>query len=220
MSLRYCHTLISKSPQFLPRAAQVQAFLTAMVRRGVMGGEPSLTMRTPSTRVREGRNPFTGELEVHPMMDHTKLGGVDRVAEAVGTRADYQVEASGAGRPRNPPLPLDFEGPYLVGVICRSSSRLCSTSDPHEESGGACGVPFFGTPCEGGIKRGLFCNPHTLEIIEVAGAGCARFWVEIELGKSLFPPFDGGDLDFLDPAIVAEAERLFGVPFAQGCNWG
>jgi hypothetical protein len=59
-----------------------------------------------------------------------------------------------------------------------------------------------------------------MEVIEVAGAGCARFWVEFELGKSLFPPFDRGDLEFLDPGIVAGAERLFGVGFAQGCHWG
>jgi hypothetical protein len=220
MSLRYCHTLIPRSPEFVPTAGQVQAFLAAMIQWGVLGGEPSLVMRTPSARVRRGLNPFTRQLEEYPMTDHTDLPDVNRVADVIKGRADYEVQASGMGRPEHPPLPLAFGGPYHVGIVCHVSSRLRSTSDPHDEVGEWPGVPFFGDPCEAVIERGIFCNPHTMEVIEVAGGGCARFWVEFELGKWLFPAFERGDLELLDPAIVAGAERLFGIGFAQGCNWG
>ena len=31
---------------------------------------------------------------------------------------------------------------------------------------------------------------------------------------------ENGNLDLLDPVIVATAECSFGVPFVQGCTWG
>jgi hypothetical protein len=220
MSLRYSHTLICTSPEFTPTAAQVQTFLTGMVERGVMGGEPALKMRTPSDRIREVRNPFTGATEVWRIMDHTNLASVSGVAGAVATLKEFWIEISGSGRPRNPPLPVDLKDDYYVGVTCVISPEVRSTSDLHEESESALELPFHGRPCQGRPKRGYFSNPYTMEIIEVRGAGCARFWIEFQLGNNLFPKFDTGNLNLLDVAIVKQAANIFKKNFAQGCVWG
>jgi hypothetical protein len=220
MSMRYSHTLIPKSSEFIPSATQIQSFLSIIVVRGVMGGKPTFVLRTPSIRTREGRNPFTGKMEIYRMKDHTELQSADHIADAIAILKDYDIGASGMGTPKNPPIPLDFDGPYHVCVNCVVSSELLSTSDLHEESRFKREVPSYREPCDGAAKCGFFSNPHTLDIIEVPDAGCARFWVEFQLGKSLFPPFTRGNLQFLDPDIVAQAESLFRVPFAQGCDWG
>jgi hypothetical protein len=163
MSLRYTHTLIPTSLEFTPTPAQVQTYLEAMLTTGVIGGEPMLTLRTPSGRTREARNPFTGDI---------------------------------------------------------LSSVLRSMSDLHEESGGPPGVPDFGDKCADSPQRGFFTNPHTMQLIKVPKAGCARFWVEFDLGNSVFPPMDDERLDILDPEVVREAENIFGRRFVQGCQWG
>jgi hypothetical protein len=191
-----------------------------MVARGVIGGDPAIILRTPSTRTREGRNPFTGKIESLPMKDRIGIPHISGVAQAIAALKDCEVEVSGMGTPKNPPIPIQFNGPYHFAVTCRMSSDFRSTSDLHEESGGAPEVPLYGRLCKDVPRRGLVSNPHTLDLIEVPNAGCARFWVEFELGKSLFPRFDRGDLEFLDPAIVTEAENVFDIRFAQGCNWG
>ena len=218
--MRYCHTLIPTKTDFTPSADQVRDFLSSMVARGAIGGEPSFVLRTPSSRFREGRNPFTGKTVAFRMTDRKRFHDIAAVIKAIATLKDYEAEVSGTGRPKTPPIPLDFDDPYYIGITCRVSSVLRSTSDMHEESGTDPDLSFYGTPCDRVLKTGVFNNPHTLEVIEVAGAGCARFWVEFEFGKSLFPSFDQADLQFLNPVIVAEAERQFGVRFVQGCNWG
>jgi hypothetical protein len=220
MSLRYAHTLVPTSSKFIPKADQVQAFLAAMIARGVIGGKPALVLRTPSERTREARNPFTGEIAICRPKDHKDLSTAGDVVGAIAKLQEYDVETSGIGRPSNPPLPLEFDDEYHVAVACRLSPRLCCTCDLHEESEGAERVPFFGQPSDRLIEIGLFRNPRTLDIIEVPGAGCAHFWIEFQLGNWLIPTMDHGNLELLDPFVVREAERLFQVRFAQGCCWG
>src|SRR5580765_4127126 len=113
MSLNYSHTLIPKPKQFLPSPAQVQGFLTTMVRIGVMGGEPATILRTPSKRTREIQNPFTGKAEVHYISDVRDVR-LAEVAASIKPFGDFRVEVSGMGRPAIPPLPLDFSDPYHV----------------------------------------------------------------------------------------------------------
>jgi len=220
MSLRYTHTLIPTSPTFTPIPAQVQSFLTTMLARDVIAGQPTLTLRTPSAKTRQARNPFTGEVRHYPMTDHQSIPTVSQVATAIAALRDYHIGIAGTGRPANPPLPLDFDQPYHLGITCVVSSILRSTSDPHEESEVPSGIPFHGDPCTNTPKVGYFTNPHTLELIKVRSAGCARFWIEFELGNNLFPRFDDGTLNFIDPLILHEAEKTFGTRFVQACNWG
>jgi hypothetical protein len=220
MSFRYMQMLIPTSPEFVPTPAQVQAFLAAVVKRGVIPEPSEIVASTPSTKTRKVRNRVTGEIVELPLKDQHLLPNVDAVAAAVAEVTDYYASASGMGRPANPPMPLDVEEPYYMGVWCRVSPVLRSTSDLHDESDAPFEVPFHGTPCESVLDTGYFSNPHTLEIIKVPHAGCAKFWIEFRLGKSLFPAFTEDGVDFLDPEIVAAAKRVFGVAFVQGFQWG
>jgi len=214
MSLRYAHTLIPSSTQATPTPVQVQSFLSAMIERGAIPGDVSITLRTPSTRTRQGINPFTRQLETWPMKDHSHLQSVTQAASAISSHQDYEIVASGVGRPNHPPIPLDFFEPYYLGITCIVSSTLRTTSDHHN-----C-VPYYGEPCTSPTSIGYFTNPHTAELIEVPRAGCAQFWIEFELGKSLFPPLPDQNLNILDPSIIQQAESIFALQFVQGCHWG
>ena len=79
---------------------------------------------------------------------------------------------------------------------------------------------LYGDPCDDLYQTGLFSHPRTLEVIGVAGAGCARFWIEFELGNWLLPALACEDLNVLDRGIVDLAERTYELQFAQGCRWG
>ena len=81
----------------------------------------------------------------------------------------------------------------------------------------------FDEPFAGTDRTGYFTDPYDLETIEVPEAGCARFWIEFELGNSVFPPeeaFRRSRLDLLDPAVLAMATDAFGITLVQGCSWG
>lgn len=133
--------------------------------------------------------------------------------------SDYELEASSQGIPRLPPLPIEFGDPYFIGVTRTVSSVLRSTSHYAPEGEPVLDVPDFGEPCEDTSPIGVFTNPNDYSTIKVANAGAARFWVQIELGKFLFPALPDGSFDILAPEIVGCAEQSFGVSFVQGCYW-
>jgi hypothetical protein len=217
MGEQYSQTLISRSNDFVPSAAKVAEFLATIVELGVVPANPSILLLAPTGRTREFKNPFSGETTVHEIKKSKKLDTLDQFEEAAAALHDYDVVVSAMGTPTLPPIPIDFTEPYYVGVTCFVSSRLRSTSDDHDESPD---VVSYGEPCNKPVKTGIFSNPDNLELIEVPDAGSARFWVEFELGKSLFPEITGGNLNLLNPPIVEAARTVFGVPFVQGCCWG
>ena len=65
---------------------------------------------------------------------------------------------------------------------------------------------------------GVFPNPWTGGVIEVADAGCARFWIEFEFGKFIYPKITD-NLEVMNPEIVSAGEDCFGTKFAQGCRF-
>jgi hypothetical protein len=217
--MQYCHTLIPISKEFKPSPAQVQDFLAAMVSLCAIGGESAVVMRTPSSRTRVGMNPFTRQMVSFPMKDRAELPNASAISEAIAGKEAFEIEVSGSGRPKNPPIPIEFDGPYYLAIKCRVSSELCCTSNQQEQLEDEPELPFYGRPCSGVPKLGLFVNPHTRDRITVPDAGCANFWIEFELGKFLFPSFEQHDLQFLNPLIIDEAVDVFGVRFVQGCNW-
>ena len=177
-------------------------------------------MITPSGRTREVINPFTGQTITREVNDRKILSHIGMIAKAAEGFHDYSIRVGGTGTPRTPPLPIDFDGPYYVGANCIVSSIPRSTSDLHEESGGAAKVIWYGEPCIGQEDVGFYSNPANLEVIQIPEAGFTRFWVEIELGKFLFPVISEGNLDLLSRGVVRTAEEIFAVTFIQGCNWG
>jgi hypothetical protein len=214
MSEQYIHTLIPVDKEFVPSAGEAQTFCWELVDRQVIPVPIAIRLRTPSDRTRTVVNPFTQETMIWPMMDHRDLAGIDEINTAVSALSDYELEIAGVGTPGAPPLPIDFDEPYHVGVTVRVHPALRSTSSAWIDD--ATPVAQYGEPSPTLQPCGYFTNPHTGETIKVPGAGCARFWIEVELGKFLFPAIQNCNLELLDPQIVSSATRIFGVQFVQG----
>jgi hypothetical protein len=82
---------------------------------------------------------------------------------------------------------------------------------------GLCRLVSRHSACRAPEKRnGIFRNPKTGAAIEVQNAACARFWIEFQFGKWLFPKI-GDSLDLLRPSILAVASDIFRTSLAQGC---
>jgi hypothetical protein len=79
-------------------------------------------------------------------------------------------------------------------------------------------VPGFGEPWNGESTIGIFTNPWTGEAIEVPNAASARFWIEFEFGKFIYPRIDKS-FDVFDPRLVEKAEECFQTKFVQGCRF-
>ena len=73
---------------------------------------------------------------------------------------------------------------------------------------------FLATPCSPAQSIGIFTNRWTGKVIEVAGAGSARFWIEFEFGNWLFPKMTD-NFNLLRPVLVAAIEECFGVKVVQ-----
>jgi hypothetical protein len=209
MGMQYRHTLIPLDQQFVPAAARVRAFLSRITELGVVPAQPAMELRVSSGRTREYPNPLTGGTVVVQLKDRTRLETLDQLEIAAASLSDFEAQVSGEGRPRLPPIEIDFAEPYYLGVTCFVSSTLRCTS-----------MASYGKQCDGHSAIGIFQHPETLETIEVPGAGAARFWIEFEFGKFVFPKFSDRNLELLDLEIVEAAEDAFGGQFVQGCCWG
>ena len=220
MGMQYQHTLISLDKANVPSPAEVRAFLADMTERGVVPDRAEVLLRTRTGKMREYPNPFTGGTVAIETKDRKPLPDLDAFERAAGKLSDYEIAIFGEGRPRLPPLPVEADGGYFVAVTCYVSSVLRSTSDSHEEAMTDRRAVGYGELFMSGDMSGIFCDPRSGEPIEVSEAGAARFWIEFELGKFLFPDIENGKLELLNPEIVEAAKMHFGVGFVQGCCWG
>lgn len=153
------------------------------------------------------------------LKDHKILQNLGEIANAIESLEDYELQVAGMGRPKLPPLTINFTEPHHVGVTCRVYSKCRSTSNPLEEPSSGEKIIRYGKICSELQTDGLFTNPHNGENFKIPDAGCARSWIEFELGKFLLPEFTKNNLELLNPFIVAEAERIFGINLVQGCYW-
>jgi hypothetical protein len=218
MSLYYSHLLIARDKDFSASPVQVAAFGNALDSLGVVPPPFTITLSTESNRFRTVQNPFTGEDFVFQERDRHPLSGLEALPAAIATLADYWLYIAGTGQPRTPPLPIVFDGPYHVCITIQRHADLRCTSYC---SGEPERVPCeFGKPYEAFQSVGYFTNPHDGSTIAVPEASCARFWIEIQLGKFLCPPIENDRLDFLNGEVVSAASECFGITFAQGCIWG
>jgi hypothetical protein len=220
MSEEYIHTLIAIPKNFTPAALQVQKFLSALEAQQVVPENPAIILRIPTGKMREFPNlppTISQQLSVE-IKEHKRLQELNEISSAVGSLPNYELNLASVGRPKLPPLKINFNEPYHVGITCRVYSECRSTSNPHEENDNE-KIIHYGKICSESQKDGLFTNPHNGASFKISDAGCARFWIEFELGKFLFPEFTNSNLAFLNPFIVKEAEQTFGIQFVQGCCW-
>ena len=184
----------------------------------------------PSSQVlrrahRRAKNPFTEETISIPVSDQIKFEQSTEIPSYIEGLHHCTVATWGRWKYTDAPLTLfttdkaRFERDYLCQVGCELRPAPVSTSywaDPSKPN--FQNVPEFGTPCAGVAVVGIFTNPWTCSVIEVPGAGCARFWIEFEFGRFIYPEVDTS-LDVFDPAFVGNAEACFETKFLQGCRY-
>lgn len=229
---QYIHTLISVDSAFVPDSVRVASFFVELVSQFKFSpiSDPErflagLVVAKPSGRLRWGTNPMTGEKVSVPAWDSFKLDRFEDIPAFIEGSERYSVMQTGEWFGKNRPMVLfkpdgvPFEENYLCTVRCEVRPNAVSTSAWDVEAGpNTRRIPTFGSECDGEIKNGIFPNPWTGEVIEVAGAGCARFWIEFEFGKFIYPKVTDS-LNVLSPPIALRAEQCFRTNFAQGCRF-
>ncbi len=226
---QYIHTLIPVDSQFSPSSGQVASFylrLESLFMFSRLSGQrwlPGLIVMKPSGRLRRGTNPMTGEPISIPAQDCLNLEQFEDIPAAIEGCTHYTVAQSGQWTGEDRPIILlgtdgaPYEGLYICTVACEHRSETVSTSTWDVEAGpNTRDVPIFGSPCNNAVVEGIFPNPWTGEAIEVSDAGCARFWIEFEFGKFIYPKV-ADSFDVMSPAIVQDIEQCFGTKFVQGC---
>src|SRR5712691_5061469 len=199
MSENYSHLLIPTSASYCPKSAQVAQFVGGIISLGAIPKGSSIRVRelvkNLVRRTHEGKNPFTGKVikltepsrrpgTVHELDTAADIGAVASLYD------EYDVEVSGYGRPRLPPLKLDFRKAYHLAISCHIRSTPVSTSDLHEDSLDKRKATPFWEDCSENVRMGLYTDPVTMETIKVPNAGCAHFFVMFAPGKFLFPKIE------------------------------
>lgn len=228
---QYIHTLISADSGFVPESAQVASFFDKLVSQfkfSPISGQrflPGLVVAKPSGRLRWGTNPMTGEKFSIPVPEHLNIERFEEIPASIEGSAHYTVAQSGQWAGKDRPLALvrtdrvPYEDNYICIVRCEIRPEAVSTSAWDVEAGpDTRDVPAFGSACACAVRTGIFPNPWTGEVIEVANAGCARFWIEFEFSKFIYPEITDS-FEVLSPLLVSGAEQCFRTKFAQGCRF-
>jgi hypothetical protein len=216
---QYIHLLIARPDDFAPLRQQIAAFCQSLIDHRVLPNVDRLSVSTPSGQVRTVTNPFTGEPYSFPTYAHQRLQKLDEFEAAANGLANYCLHLEGDGTPDIPPVPIDSPDPYSIAVRCHVTAVPYSTSSIYDNDNYTAQYVQFNRPCEDSVPFGYFTAPTSHETVEVADAGRARFWIEFELGKWLFPSVKRNNLSILNPTILKWAERDFGIQFAQGCHY-
>lgn len=241
---QYIHTLIPTDPAFVPAPSQIASFFDSLVtdfnfqafqviphpRRHI----PGLWVVKPTGLFKQVINPRTGEVVTNPRtgealsrpenqsLNPGKFADIPPLIEGLG---HYRVTQKGEWKQEDRPVKLlntnrtPHESSYLCDVSCELRRQPVSMSAWDVEAGpNIRNVPQFGSPCEAENKIGIFPNPWTGEVIEVANAGCARFWIEFEFGRFIYPDVTNR-LDVFRPSIILKTEECFQTKIVQGCRF-
>ena len=74
--------------------------------------------------------------------------------------------------------------------------------------------------CTDNDAVGLFWHPESSDPIRIPHAGCARAWIEVGLGKWLYPRLRDGAVNLLDQRAADLARQVFEGDFVEACEWG
>lgn len=225
----YAHLLVAKDSDFTPSPAAVVAFIDALEQNGALPNDATLTVRTfkqtpppqmpPQLVAALGPSPFAAPSNSRSIDKAHKAADSNVIGKRIAKLDEYDAVITGQGPPKITPFPLDFDGEYHYEIRCSVRSTIVCTSDMHEEVVKDRQLIWFGDDCGADESLGLYAHPETLELITVADAGCARFWIAFELGKFLFPKIHNGDLQILDSQITITATDAFPTPLLQACQW-
>src|SRR5438132_7964692 len=118
----YSQLLIPASASYRPSSSQIAQFLGAIIKLRVVPKTPTIELRE-IVKVRpetvELTNPFTGEVlrftkpSRKPQARHV-LMDIAEIEEMAKDYPEFDVIVSASGRPRLPPLSIDFADDYNV----------------------------------------------------------------------------------------------------------
>lgn len=221
---QYIHLLIARESEFVAPPRQVAEFAERIVQSPgfqLLSGspwQPGLLVLKPTGRTRVMRDPRTGEAIATniPVLDRALLQQPGEIAAAIDQLAHYDLLVSGQWDAAHRPIALfspdgvSFEDSYSCTVSCHQRAEPVSMSDVADEpSREAQQIPNFGQSCSAPLAAGYFTNPWTEAVIEVPNAGCARFWIEFEFGKFIFPKMTSG-VDSIASPLLSPALRCRG----------
>jgi hypothetical protein len=213
---QYIHLLIARSDDFVPERSKLIEFCQRLIDNEVVPNAKGFSVSTPADQVRTMTNPFTGETVTFPTYAHQRLKSLSEFEAASAALANYCLHFEGMCRPELPPIPITTDDPYAVTIRCHVTAVPHSTSSIYDDYDS---ISRYDRPCPEAVSHGHFTDATTGETVEVPDGGRARFWIEFELGKWLFPSVKNGNLEVLHPRIIEWAQTSFGVPFAQGCHY-
>lgn len=224
---QYIHTLIPESAEYSPKSSQVVNCIDCL-----MGSfnfrlvdaphlMSSLRVLRPGDQVRSYTDPLTGERKSFAVPDVIAVGEAKDIPALIDPHRHWTVRAcgewsgDGSGVRLLDPEGAPFKQPYWCDVSFHLRPEPVSMSFWSGElpPPGKAHVPF-GSPCEE-AQAASFSNPWSGALIQVPGAGRARFWVEFEFGKFLLPA-ESNSLDLLAPDLVRAVADGFQVGFLQG----
>ncbi len=219
---QYIHMLIPAISAGVPQPEQVVAFFDELSKtNNFHPGHEGLRIQKPSGRSREARNPLTGEVMMFPLRDNVKIATPAEIPSLTKGLTEFSVLASGQWQlGDDPPIVLyKTDGtPYRDNYLCQVGYEVRPGLVSMSTANGNSAVLEFGEPCEARENIGYFLNPWTNESVGIPDAGCARFWIEFEFGRFIYPMI-GNNFDVLNPSLIAMAEECFQTEFAQGCRY-
>jgi hypothetical protein len=229
----YVHLLIAADPGFTPNVFDVASFFDQLQTefgfeciRSKKDWMPGLTLFTSAERALTMKDSYTGEERSMKVPKTIELEKSSEIPSLISGEPKYGVRMSGRWPPNKPPIHLlltdgtSFDQGLVCFVGCFQTAAPVCTGDWRGAEGSGAPEFVFGDQ-KGPIQpNGVFTNPWTGQRVEVPGAGSARFWVEFQFGKWLFPRIND-NFDILSPALVATVEKCFGIAFIQaGCGRG
>lgn len=242
MSLNYTHFLIPDDSSYCPSPAQVADFLARVSPQGFIGPAAKLAISEVTKLPRETKqsfNPFTrGMTEtLTPSRKRSRFKAVSEIGgleKALAKLSEYEVSLTTEKKPKLPPLEIGtdyetgewepFDKAYAFELLCcarESAVTLSFVEKPKSlKANPEDLIPAeFGEDSKKGRCDGYFVHPEA-GVLKVAGAGCGRFWVEMQYGKFLYPRLKNKKVDVLAKPFVKLVEETMGCKFLQGCSWG
>jgi hypothetical protein len=231
MGMSYSHMLIPNRAAYAPRPSQVADFFVALIEIGAAPENPKLwacaDFESLTYAKKRGwakyRTLRVGELTaITYTVEFEGVAGLREALHALQGLDEYNVLMFGSGPPKLSLFPVytfvdvkrvPYDGPCHFEVRCCLEPEIVSTP-------GNSNCPPFGSPCGPTHRTGHFSNPGGGETIRVPKAGCARFWIEFNFGKWLFPEIKDNNLNLLPASVVEAAQKAFSVRLAQGCFYG
>ena len=228
---QYIHTLIAANSAYVPKPTQIGEFFDALIKsfhfRVIYDQpfQPGLRVMKPGGRTRTGRNTFTGETITIPMYDHIAIEETTEIPPLIKNLEEYRVGASGEWKSADAPISFlktdktPFKDYPICDVSCNIQPSPVSTSEWDVDAGpNVRNVHRFGSVWNGESTTGIFPNPWTGAVIEVSNASAARFWIEFEFGRFIYPEIDK-NLDVLSPLLLEKTEECFQTKLVQGCRF-